>query len=200
MNAFRLMLQSRKFWAALVTIVLVCASHLLGVEHATELAGAIAAIGGVYIASVAYEDKGRQSASVALLDAARAFADRYDNLRGGVDEHTPGYGEYTRLRAAIAAEDRPPRDPPRAASLLLLILPLAMLGGCAALDQPTPTWLAADRATYDAIVPDYRDYVAADRELDEIRRERRLRTVDTWRIRLEDAERRAARTPTATSP
>ncbi|QOV90904.1 hypothetical protein [Humisphaera borealis] len=84
--------------------------------------------------------------------------------------------------------------------VLLLILPaLALVGGCssiAALDQPTPTWLQADRATYDAITPDYRDYIAADTTLDELRRERRLRTVETWRIRLEDAERRAVRTAT----
>jgi hypothetical protein len=53
----------------------------------------------------------------------------------------------------------------------------------------------ADRATYDAVAPEYSAYVAADPKLDDEQRARRNRTVETWRLRVEDEQRRAIAAP-----
>jgi hypothetical protein len=49
-------------------------------------------------------------------------------------------------------------------------------------------YVAADRATYEAIGPRYREYVNADPDLDNEEKRRRNRTVDTWNLRLDQAE------------
>lgn len=70
-------------------------------------------------------------------------------------------------------------------AILLAFVMIAMSsGGCA----PTSVQSAADRATYDAIAPEYAAYVDADPTLDTARKQRRLRTLDAWRVRLEAAE------------
>lgn len=74
---------------------------------------------------------------------------------------------------------------------MLLLLPLLLAApGCAVLAAPQGPYVASDRATYDAIAPEYRAYVANDPNLDPDQRARRERTLDTWRARLEDAEQR----------
>jgi 4-amino-4-deoxy-L-arabinose transferase-like glycosyltransferase len=68
---------------------------------------------------------------------------------------------------------------------LLLVAMLAMLlagaGGCV-----SATWRAAERATYDAVAGEYAGYVASDQTLDDEQRARRLRTIETWRRRVEE--------------
>lgn len=49
-------------------------------------------------------------------------------------------------------------------------------------------YVQADRATYEAIAPEYLRYVQADSALDAEERIRRERTLTTWRLRLEQAE------------
>jgi hypothetical protein len=64
-------------------------------------------------------------------------------------------------------------------------LALAALGiGCG----PSVAYLAGDRATYDAIAPEYAAYVDADPALNAPQRQRRHRTLESWRFRLEQAE------------
>ena len=53
---------------------------------------------------------------------------------------------------------------------------------------PAAAYVEADRATFDAIAGSYLDYVRADELLDESQVDRRSRLVDTWRIRIEQAE------------
>jgi len=60
----------------------------------------------------------------------------------------------------------------------------AIAAGCA----PDSAYVAADRATFDAIAPEYAAYVSADPALDDARRSRRLRTLQAWRVRLEQAD------------
>jgi hypothetical protein len=79
---------------------------------------------------------------------------------------------------------------------LLLLLP-THLTGCSVLTAPEGTYVAADRATYDAVAPEYCAYVTNDPSLDDEQRARRRRTVDTWRVRLEAAEGAARRNPNA---
>lgn len=55
---------------------------------------------------------------------------------------------------------------------------LLLLGGC--VGGATP----AEVATYEAIAPDYSAYVQADPELSAEERERRMRTVESWRLRV----------------
>ena len=71
---------------------------------------------------------------------------------------------------------------------ILLLLPLSQSPGCSALHPPTPDYVAADRATYQAVAPEYAEYVEADPALDEEERDRRARTLDTWDARLRAAE------------
>ena len=72
-------------------------------------------------------------------------------------------------------------------------------GGCTAvqsLNAPGGTYVAADRATYEALAPEYAAYVAADPSLAPDERDRRTRTLQTWRMRIEAAE-QAATAPTS---
>ena len=73
---------------------------------------------------------------------------------------------------------------------ILLLLPLSQSTGCAALRPPTPDYVAADRATYDAVAPEYAGYVNADAGLEPEQRERRARTLQTWDARIRSARRR----------
>ena len=70
------------------------------------------------------------------------------------------------------------------------VLFLFLIASCAILPSCTPThvYLAADRATFDAVAPEYRAYVEADAALSAEQKQRRFRTVDTWQSRVEAAE------------
>lgn len=64
------------------------------------------------------------------------------------------------------------------------------LAGCAATgDVIQADYVQADRATYEAIAPEYLKYVQDDQTIGADERARRERTVTTWRLRLEQAER-----------
>jgi uncharacterized lipoprotein YajG len=67
----------------------------------------------------------------------------------------------------------------------LLTCGLLLLASCA---TPSTLHVVADRATHDAIAPDHRSYVLADPTLTQEQRDRRLLVLETWRIRLEAAE------------
>ena len=70
---------------------------------------------------------------------------------------------------------------------ILLLLPLSQSTGCSALTLPSADYVAADRATYEAVAPEYAQYVHSDASLDDEQRARRSRTIDTWRLRIESA-------------
>jgi len=72
-------------------------------------------------------------------------------------------------------------------SVLSLVI-LLSAGCCATTDLIRGDYTAADRATYDAVAPAYKAYVDADEALDADKKKRRLRTLSTWRLRLEQAE------------
>ena len=78
-----------------------------------------------------------------------------------------------------------------AAPLAVLALPalLSAAAGCrsGALTLPTADYVAADRATFDAVAPEYSAYVHNDPTLDDEQRTRRDRTVATWKRRIEAA-------------
>ena len=87
---------------------------------------------------------------------------------------------------------------------LLLSPLLAHCAGCRQLGtvlgpSPSATYVAADRATFEAVAPEYASYVHNDASLDEDERARRDRTVETWRLRIESAE-RGKRSDEATEP
>lgn len=58
------------------------------------------------------------------------------------------------------------------------LLPFLLLAGCVL--PPTE----AERATFDAVAPEYRAYVEADATLAPDAKQRRLDTVQTWAIRV----------------
>lgn len=49
----------------------------------------------------------------------------------------------------------------------------------------TKTYVQADKLTFDAIAPSYKKYVEEDEALDDEQKARRLRTIETWRLRIE---------------
>ena len=82
--------------------------------------------------------------------------------------------------------------PGRAVSLLVSVVFVAGAAGvCSALQSaqgPGGAYVAADRATYEALAPEYAAYVAADPALADDDRARRTHALQTWRLRIESAE------------
>lgn len=78
--------------------------------------------------------------------------------------------------------------------LIAAALALASLGlaGCSSLDG---AYVEKDAATYRAIAPRYEEYVKADQRLDAPTKARRLRTLASWRIRVEAARGKPASAP-----
>lgn len=68
----------------------------------------------------------------------------------------------------------------------LLLAFCLFLPGCA---SPAELYVQADRATFEAVVPEYRAYYAEDPELTTEQKERRDRTVQAWEDRIEEGER-----------
>jgi hypothetical protein len=96
-----------------------------------------------------------------------------------------GIALWGRIRATRRISSTP------TTTAIVLALLLLSAPGCATLTAPQGPYVASDRATYDAIAPEYRAYVATDPNLNPEQRARRERTLETWRLRLEDAEARA---------
>lgn len=71
---------------------------------------------------------------------------------------------------------------------ILSIAVLLSAGCCATTDLIRSDYTAADRATYEVIAPAYLEYVAGDADLTGDEKQRRARTIATWRLRLEQAE------------
>ena len=92
------------------------------------------------------------------------------------------------------------RRSPRVLALVATSAALFAAGaGCTAvqsLNAPGGAYVAADRATYGALAPEYAAYVAADPALAPEERDRRTRALQTWRMRIEAAE-QAASAPTS---
>jgi hypothetical protein len=69
------------------------------------------------------------------------------------------------------------------AGLLLLLGLIGVCGGCSA----TGPYVEADRATFNAVAPEYEAYVSADPGLTPDQKARRSRTVQAWRLRIDAA-------------
>ena len=68
---------------------------------------------------------------------------------------------------------------------ILLLLAMASLCSCGSIPD---IYVAADRATFDAVAPDYVAYVNGDESLNDDQRRRRLRTIESWDMRITAAE------------
>lgn len=78
---------------------------------------------------------------------------------------------------------------------LLCLLPLlSILAGCKYMQPPQQGYVTGDRATFEAVSPEYRSYVSNDANLSISEQQRRYRTLETWRLRIESAERAIAAT------
>lgn len=67
----------------------------------------------------------------------------------------------------------------------LALLAVLLVGSCAG---PADAYVAADRATFDAIAPAHRAYLQADVTLDAEQLERRLAVLATWELRIRHTE------------
>lgn len=82
----------------------------------------------------------------------------------------------------------------------ILTLCLLFVGGCSSLKwpdgspvipgngSPAAAYVAADKATYNAVAPEYWEYVKADPKLVQDQKDRRLRTLKTWELRIKSAQ------------
>lgn len=66
-----------------------------------------------------------------------------------------------------------------------IILLLLTCQACASVPE---LYVDADRATFDAVAPEYTRYIESDADLDDGQKDRRLRTLDTWERRIQAAE------------
>lgn len=71
----------------------------------------------------------------------------------------------------------------RLAVLLLGVFPL--LSGC----NVPAAYVDADASTYHVIAPEFRAYLEADPSLPAEKKARRIRLLESWRARLEEAQR-----------
>lgn len=65
------------------------------------------------------------------------------------------------------------------------IVALCLFASGCALDKE---YVKADKATFDAVAPEYLKYVSEDAKLTQDQRDRRYRTVSTWRLRIDKVE------------
>lgn len=63
------------------------------------------------------------------------------------------------------------------------LVALSLVASC----SPPAEYVSADMDTYKAIAPEYLAYVQADPALSMEQKDRRVRTADAWRIRVEQA-------------
>lgn len=78
----------------------------------------------------------------------------------------------------------------RLLAFVLCLLPLlVVMAGCESLKNVSAAYVNADRATYEAIAPEYREYVANDPGLTPEQQQRRYRTIYTWKLRYESGQR-----------
>lgn len=64
------------------------------------------------------------------------------------------------------------------------LLPLVLLCGCSLQSM----YVAADRLTFEAVAPEYVDYVNGDPKLTKEQKKRRHRTVRAWDARTKEGE------------
>lgn len=66
----------------------------------------------------------------------------------------------------------------------LAILCSTLLASC----TPVQQYVRSDRATFEAIAPEYRKYVEQDAGLADEQKARRFRLLDSWQVRIQAAE------------
>lgn len=62
---------------------------------------------------------------------------------------------------------------------------MVLISGCTTID---PSYVGADRDTFEALHIEYLAYVDANEDIDQDQKDRRHRLIDSWRIRIEAAE------------
>ena len=67
---------------------------------------------------------------------------------------------------------------------MFLLSGLLALGLSACVSPSHTAYVGADRLTFDAVAPEYLRYVEADPSLDGAAKERRKRTIESWRLRI----------------
>jgi hypothetical protein len=177
MNVFARIFASRKVWIAMAAVAGVVVT-LLGADPAkwTPLISSIVALAGVVIAAIGYED-GQLKGSGAANDMA------VTNVTDCTD-------------AASIIGPKPNMNAVLALGVLSLLALFA--AGCGA--GPAASYVAADHATFNAVAPEHSAYVAADPNLTDADKQRRLNTLQTWRLRVEQAERDLATTQPGAAP
>lgn len=66
--------------------------------------------------------------------------------------------------------------------VIMLTLVVILCVGCTCVDMKG--YVAADKATFIAITPEYLEYVENDSALDQAKKDRRRRLVATWKLRI----------------
>jgi hypothetical protein len=169
---------SRKVWIAICGLAVVLAVQVFHADphKADAISVAVVALSTVVIGAIGYEDGKEKGAA------------------GG--NAGPVVTNVTDASTSIG----PKQGANALAGLALLSLLCLFAGGCQTLTGPTPAgaYVAADHATYDAVAPDHTNYVNADPNLSPDERARRLRTLESWKLRIDTEESRQSATVGAT--
>jgi len=79
----------------------------------------------------------------------------------------------------------PINKPHRLSGAAAALFAATAFGGCAA---PDASFVRAERATYNAIAPEYVGYVSSDPALSDEQKARRQRTIQTWDLSIRQHE------------
>jgi hypothetical protein len=80
------------------------------------------------------------------------------------------------------------RPRPITVAVFLVAVLATGCGGCAVFgESPAGAYVSADKGTFNAVGPEYSGYVNADPKLSADQKDRRQRTLSTWRVRIENA-------------
>jgi hypothetical protein len=129
--------------------------------------------------TTAHEAKADAAEALGTLDAAQQSLTRLSNRQNAADV------KLTDI--ALKTPVPPPGGAPPPALLLLPLLLIPFITGCANLSVPAD-WVKAERKTYDAIAPEYVDYVAADARLSATQKANRQNDVKSWESRIIEHE------------
>jgi hypothetical protein len=170
---------SRKVWIALCGLAVVLAVQVFHADphKADAISVAVVALATTVIGAIGYED-GKE--------------------KGGGRQRRPRGHQRHRRQHVDRAQARRERLGRAGAALA----PRLFATGCQTLTGPTPAgaYVAADHATYDAVAPDHTNYVNADPNLSPDERARRLRTLESWKLRIDTEESRQAAVGSGQAP
>jgi hypothetical protein len=195
-NVLSRLFSSRKVWVALSALILsVSAAFGVPEEKVAPVVTSISVLAAAVIGGIAYED-GKEKSVQPMLRAV-GYSTCPDGTSGTVGGEAPGRDQGSApsdgprpAEGTAGTGALPPAGaaPLSSATIPLMLASLLLAGAASGCHlSAAPSYVDADRATYDVVAPDHRRYVEADPTLDDAQKARRGRLLDSWRQRIDAA-------------